>query len=106
MWYPHNIFSFSHLADCFEPGVQYAGGHILEKGYHLENITSVFDCQALCGCQEGCKFFTYRGAEHENANTCWLKKSKGKKHQRGKDALAISGPVLCGVGLEAEEEEA
>ena len=103
MCYPHNIFSFSRLADCFEPGVQYFGGAIVEKNYHFENITSVFDCQALCACHEGCKFFTYRGAEHKNANTCWPKKSKGKKNQHKKDKLAISGPVLCGVGLEAEE---
>jgi len=88
---------------CYDVDAQYKGRAVKEPGKDnvLTNIMSAYECQKKCENDYWCEYFTWNSGtgpgrwNKKNANTCWLKRDKGKVTRRSKDAGKISGPGKC-----------
>ena len=71
-----------------------------DKNFHIEDITSLEDCQQECVKDPDCNFFTWNSPDFwktNRRNTCWLKAGQGKIKQDcgNKCTGKISGPKIC-----------
>jgi len=77
---------------CYDVDTDYSGGDI----FHSDTTDSAKDCQRLCMATAKCIYWTFDANEGESFG-CHL---KDRKHPPSALEKAISGPRLCGDGLD------